>query len=463
MSPPLPIRRLAEVKAKLKSLDGELRHWEELTNEETTGMRRHHSQIARLATVFGSLTQHVRAEIEKTPAETALLERVESWENEILAAHAIWEVFRSKFVLREDELFRDVLSACDDLLWACYGPAMARFSPDRKGPPLVYFTATWSPFATMRDSNFQNEVRGGSGGMLSDERFVEVIRRLPIPLVSLPWYHAYHLPGALILAHEAGHIVESDFELTRDIADAIDGAALDNPTIWARWNAEIFADLYGCLMMGPPFVSAMMDLLSIAPRSVQNEIRKSGKYPTRALRVELMIEALSQLGHAAPASRLRSEWQDTYGPMLTMTELVRDIPKVVRALCRGPYKGNSLEAIGSFPTGKEQSIKIIAEAASGGFTGTLGEFNDVRLLFAAAQSVHENANGNDPRDAYLRIVKQVVKRGANQYRMRGEPVSGKTEVDADLMRSLDADKRTGTDLRDFLLQFDSSSRNAAEE
>jgi hypothetical protein len=76
---------------------------------------------------------------------------------------------------------------------------------------------------------------------------------------------------------------------------------------------------YGCLCMGPAFVGAMMDLLSASVASVQNESRSGGKYPTRALRVELMLGAL-QRDHAADAARLRATWEDVYGPLGKMLE-----------------------------------------------------------------------------------------------------------------------------------------------
>src|SRR5215472_7235767 len=125
MNVSLPSRRRAEIDAKLRSLDAELCHWKKLTEREDLGLRRHHSQVRRLAAVFDGLTESARKNVEALSAESAIvLERAESVENDILAVHAIWEVFRSKLVLREDAMFRNMLAACDDLTWECYGPAM---------------------------------------------------------------------------------------------------------------------------------------------------------------------------------------------------------------------------------------------------------------------------------------------------------------------------------------------------
>lgn len=450
MSASLVSRRLNEVRAKIQSLDDELDYWKKLTEQENRGLRRHHSQVLRISTVLDGLTEPVRRTVKSVRPTAVILDDVESWENEILAAHSIWEVFRSKLVLREDELFRSVLSACDDLLWSCYGPAMNKFAPDSKGPPLVYFTATWSPFAKLRDSSFHNEVRGGA--YLTDDRFVEVLSRLPVPLVSLPWYQTFHLPGALILIHECAHIVESDFGLTADLETALASAGLQHTAIWTGWASEVFADIYGCLMMGPAFAAAMMDLLTISTRSIQTEVRKSGKYPTRALRVELMLETLAQQQHRDDAQRMRMEWEDAYGPMQTMVDFLPDVPKVVSALLAGPYKGIPLTAIGPFPLNEGEAIKKIGQAAVGRFIQALARYEDPRLLFAGAQWIHENSAYEDCHTAYMRIAEQVIKRGANQFRMRGEPVAAKVDLDAGMAQFEVADRETGRQLRDLLRQ-----------
>src|SRR5271157_32705 len=154
-------RRRAEVDAKLASLANEFQHWKDITTVEG-GLGRHNSQVRRLAATIDGALDPLRATL-KSKSATDVLAEGESWENEILAAHSIWEVFRSKLVLREDALFVKKLNACDDLAWECYSPALKLWDPDRKGPPLVYFSATWSPFAVSRDSNFQNEVRASMG------------------------------------------------------------------------------------------------------------------------------------------------------------------------------------------------------------------------------------------------------------------------------------------------------------
>ncbi|MFC0804610.1 MULTISPECIES: hypothetical protein [Sinorhizobium] len=452
MSAGLNQRRRAEIDAKMESLDKELDHWRRLTDDEGLGLRRHYSQIRRLETVLNGLTASVRKDLGDLPPDGTVIDKAVSLENSILAAHSIWEVFRTKLLLREDEMFRGVLAACDDLAWECYGPAMQRFDPGLKGPPLVYFSATWSPFMVPRDSSFQNEVRAGPGaaGALRDDAFLEVLKRLPIPLIGVPWYHTVHLPGAIIIAHEVGHVVEFDFDLTADIAAALSNAALDRAEVWQGWASEVFADLYGCLCMGPAFVGAMMDLLTTSVDAVQKEIRTGGKYPTRALRIELMLNALTQAGHTKDAARLRRTWEDVYETKGTLVDFESDVAKVICAIYKGPYRGHALTDIISY-TVDPYADNVIGEAAALGSTAVLADHTDPRRLFAGAQWLHENPQPDQDPKAYGLIVEQIGKRHAQLYRSDdGEPVANKAVIELEVTARAVADRRSGRDLADLL-------------
>jgi hypothetical protein len=444
-------RRRAEIEAKVKSLYVELEHWKALTERESLGLRRHYTQVRRLAAVLEGLVESVRKDLRQMPAEAIVLDKAMALENGILAAHSIWEVFRTKFVLREDKLFRGMLAACDDLAWECYGPAMQQFDPSRKGPPLVYFSATWSPFMVPRDSSFQNEVRAGPGaaGALRDDAFIEVLKHLPIPLIGVPWYHTFHLPGAIVIAHEVGHVVEFDFDLTTDIATTLSSAGLDHREIWMGWAAEVFADLYGCLCMGPAFVGAMMDLLTTSVDSVQKEVRTGGKYPTRALRIELMLDALTYLGHETDVCRLRTTWEDVYGTNGAVANFKDDVAKVTSAIYRGPYRGLALTDIISF-TGNAYADKLIGEAAVSGQTEALKDQADPRRLFAGAQWLHENYPNQNSK-AYELIVEQISEKHANRYRSHdGKPVSERTVIEKEVTAREDADRNSGRGLAELL-------------
>jgi hypothetical protein len=451
MTPVLPQRRRTELIAKLASFDTELEYWFNLTDKEGLGLRRYHSQVRRISATLDGVLSPTRKAINELPVNgEGVLDGAARWEDEILAARSIWEVFRSKLVLRLDDLYRDHLAACDDLAWECYRPAMERFSPRRREPPLVYFTSRSIPFAKRRDSNFQQEAvyAGGPAITLRDDEFATALRQLPVPLLGVPWYQAFYVPGALIIAHEVGHIVEWEFDLTDTIEKALENAELDQPGQWKSWASEVFADLYGTLTMGPAFVGALIDFLAAPVNFIQRETRTGGEYPTRALRIELVLEALKQRRFENAATRLRTYWEGTYGAMRTMLDYINDVAKVVSAIYAAPYGGSSLPDELKFPATAD--VMGIGRTAA---TGLNLEQSDPRQLFAAAQWLHENPQEpGDRNTAFARLVKKIIVKGRDEVRLRGAPVPDKAQMEEELKKQEEADRRAGIELRRLLFR-----------
>jgi hypothetical protein len=288
--------------------------------------------------------------------------------------------------------------------------------------------------------------------MLIADGFQDVLRRLPIPLIGVPWYQTFHLPGALIVAHETGHIIEFDFGLTDEIAAARVGAGLAQASIWKGWASEVFADMYGCLRVGPAFVGAMMNLLATSVDFIQREEKRSGRYPTRALRIELLLEALAQLGHGDESRRLRSNWEGVYGPMQKMSEFKPDVPMVVKAIYAGPYKGDTLTSLGSFATHAVDRIRLIARTAAANDRNKLAQFTEPRELFAAAEWLHENPQKVQSPDANKLLVGQVVEKGRYNFRNRsGKSEPDKAAIETEIKSYEEADRRSGRELREYLL------------
>jgi len=444
------LRRYAEIGAKLRSLDQELDDWSKLTDQEALGMRRHHSQVRLLKATLQGLLEPVAAAVKAAAADASVLDQGVSWENEILAAHSIWEVFRAKLLLRTSEMFRTHLAACDDLAWACYQPALQAFAPGAtKTPPLVFLSATWSPFAQARDGNFQNEVRayGRAGAVLSDDEFQKVLKYLPIPLVSLPWYQLSHLPGAILIAHEVGHVVERDFDLTGDIAAALQAANLQFTSIWQGWAREVFADLYGCLAMGPAYVGALMDLLATSVTVIKTEQLRGGEYPTRALRVELALRALHATGHGDASDALRASWAATYPPPHAMEDFIPDVDKVVAAIYGGPVRGQPLTKVISWHATQVEVTKM-KDAVLRNFD--LSKYGDVRQAFAAARLIHEDPGNSDLQTVFQRLIKHITGKGGQAYRYRGTTVGTRPQLDQQLENDEPAARDQGRALRKLL-------------
>lgn len=418
--------------------------------------------MQRLATVVGTPIDALKRQLAEIVDDAELLAQAEELEKNMLALHSIWEVFRAKLLLREDELLKSVLPAFDDLAWACYQPAMQRFAQVRKEPPLLYFTPLWSPFAQGRDTSFQNEVRASGGALIQDD-LLDILRSLPVPLIGLPWYHSAHIPGAIVIAHEVGHIVERDFGLTPVIQAAVAGAGLAQPAAWSAWATEVFADVYGCLGMGPSFVGAMLDLLASGVAEVQREkANPKGKYPTRTMRVSLMLQVLRCIELDDEAQRLEGIWQASYGPRLIPDGYEDDIVKVVSALLRGPYPAITGEPVAlsdvlTFPEEYLQKARQIADDALNGRVANLKSHNEARCCFAAARNLHENLPDNPGLNtSYQWIVEAIVAKREGESRTRGafsrggSPASPPAAAQQLTPQQVEADRDMGQNLLDLI-------------
>lgn len=123
----LPQLRRRELNARLAGISAELDYWQQLTKPGAR-FERHWSPVQRLATLVGTPSEALKRQLAEIADDTELLAQVEEIEKNVLALHSIWEVFRAKLLLREDELLKSVLPAFDDLAWACYQPATQRFA-----------------------------------------------------------------------------------------------------------------------------------------------------------------------------------------------------------------------------------------------------------------------------------------------------------------------------------------------
>ena len=199
-----------------------------------------------------------------------------------------------------------------------------------------------------------------------------------------------------------------------DLANTLQHANLQAPEVWRSWRAEVFADVYECLAMGPAFAGALMDLLAIAPAILTQEHRRAGTYPTSE----------------CPA------------------DLAPDIEPVVHALLTGPYRGIPLTQVITLPP--TDSVRKIARFAGQGARKSLEVYTDPRYLLAAAQSLHKEPVPNQSRDAFKLLVDQALRRGHNQFRNAGVPVLELAELDTALGPREAQARRDGARLRDHL-------------
>jgi hypothetical protein len=398
-NPPVPgldtfsPRRLVELLQKLRGLEVELESWRS-RSENSQAFEKHNSQVRRAQNRLEPLLGEIRDILKKGGAEVAIVAEAQRVERLILAVHRTWEFFRGKFAQRQEEQFAPFLAAADEFAWACYEWARALAYPDpanssMREPPLVFFNGGWSPFAVARGQEYRGEEVANEP--LSGPRLKGILRSLPIPVIGVPWYQRQHLPDALFLGHEVGHLVEEDFGLTGVIEEAVKVTAVKRQPAWKSWVKEVFADVYGCLASGPAFVSTLMDFLAGAPGEVTTETRVDplwGDYPTNYLRVLINLEVLKQMGFSTEAQSRLESWRGTYQSH-ALAAFEEDVPAVVKGLLAGPYptlQGKSLRQVLDFTSRMQTDAEKAARSVQ---EGSEVRTREIRPLFAATRLLYD--------------------------------------------------------------------------
>ncbi len=405
-------RRMFALDAKVASLTDEIATWKGMPEKPTFAI--HASQIEE---VCGTLAAMI-AMIQSKGSEIKSLADVEALEQQILAALHIWDCYRSKWVLRLIDSLAVPLALMDDLAWHAYWPARDRAvasgsvsALDVREPPLVFPNPVWSPFARSREQAY--ELDETTGDLRAYGAFDRWLREIPVPLIGVPWYQLTHLPEAVFIGHEVGHLVEDDLGL-EDSLRAVIGQALpercdEQRAAWTRhWRSEVFADVYGVLVTGPAYAAVLLDLLDGDPQLISVEAQPNNTplqsemwraYPTRALRALIVCEAVRQLpvkpGEEDPdrdifrqaAARLQATWTSTH-PKHAMADYEGDVAAVVGAILHSPLPafhtdkapgGAALSTVLRFTPAMETKAMRDASEANRNMPVTA---DDIRTLFA---------------------------------------------------------------------------------
>ena len=365
------VRKRAELFAKLGAIKAELTYWGELSAAKGP-LEKHHTQVRAVSDRLSPLISRVGADIDVADVE-------ESWarlETQVLDLHRIWGYFRDKFIQRQIAEFSRYLALADEFAWACYDPAQKAAiaagtvePPDVREPPLTFLTNSDSPFSVSRQTTYQ-WAQGPDAPMSREAR--KVTNRLPLPVIGLPWFQLRHLPEALVIGHEVGHVVHREL-IGADLPSELVKAALPSPlwsdpdrATWAGWANEAFADAYGALCGGPSYRSVLSDFLG-AEHPVAD--RTDAAHPPPDVRIRLVDAVLTApSGQGEPPSRDG----DPTGAVA-----------VARALVAGPYprltKNGRLDAV--IGCAEQRDLGHQPKDLLNGFKP---ETRDIRTLLAVA-------------------------------------------------------------------------------
>jgi hypothetical protein len=392
--PPLldPARTARVLEGRLTSLEEELSAWVEATTGSDAPLRRHHTQVKAATATLAVAVADVRTSLDRVGRGLSLLDRASGLDRRILDLHRLWGFFRDKLALRFVPWLRNALVTADDLAWECYSPVQAFLPPEqRREPPLTYFTGAASPFLMPRDTLLVVEPLPDGG--LREPDFAEAVRAVPVPLIGLPWFQAFHLPDAPLLAHEAGHAAENDLGLGTQVRSLIECAVPDaRRAAWSAWSSEIFADIYGVLGCGSGFCRALSALLATHPRQIAGDQRTEdawGGYPTRSLRILITAAVLEELEVEPATGSVTEQWRHVY-PDRPHKDFEEDVGRVVGAVLAGPYEaldGAGLAAVLPYGQVDEDAVAAATEELKSGLSPSA---LTVRHVAAAARLAYDH-------------------------------------------------------------------------
>ena len=400
-------RKVRELRAKLAGIGEEFDHW--LGDAETgRPLRKHQSQIERLTTQLRGLAEEVDTRIGALATDDdEVLTESRTVQTRMLEVHQLWDYFRAKLSLRYVTWFRNYLAAADEFAWACYDPA-EKAAGERATPrtaPLVFLSGDFSPFTYAKGSAFEAEP---VPDVEASEAFLAYVAKLPIPVVGVPWYQVAHLPDAVLIAHEVGHDVERAFDLTGTIeaqlAAALDGIEdAETHFAWGTWLGEVWADVYGVLVAGPAFASALRDLLVTDPTQVTLDARVPSpfaEHPPAWLRLRVMTLVLEKSGFAQESEQEWKAWSDAF-PTAKIDPKLAQAEAVVDALLTGAFPafcGKRIGEVANFSLEQQGTAVAVKSAVLGGIAPYA---SDIRCLVAGARlAFDENPAAYGMKDQY---------------------------------------------------------------
>ncbi|GAB1817492.1 hypothetical protein [Herbidospora sp. RD11066] len=358
-------RRRVELHAKITGLAAELQAWRDLSAPGAR-LEKHHTQIAAVTAALQVAVDHL------TTSADAQVPWMET-ERLLIRTHDVLDYFRAKFTLRLADVFAGYLTVADELAWECYEP-VRKYAPLLKEPPLVFLGPSAEPFSIARGADYATELTAKPQGTLR-----RVVERLPVPVIGVPWFHLRHLPDALVIAHEVGHLAETDLNLTPTLHRLIAGSAPN----WTRWLGEVFADVYATLATGPGYLSALSDFLDTGSGGTG-----AGAYPPPETRLNVVRAVLNE-------------------------DATTEEGKIASALVAGPYpelNGHRLDEILTFDPGlaARQSKALLLRMAPDARSNVRTLLSSAALAFAHDPQTYQRT---ETTDRVLHAAKQKITAG----------------------------------------------------
>jgi hypothetical protein len=296
--------------------------------------------------------------------------------------------------------------------------AAGRYGTTLREPPLVFLDRGAVPFAATRGSSYRDllprDVRTRAGASAA--------AALPFPVIGVPWYLSSHLPGVLLVAHEVGHHIEDDCELTGQLTARLGAAGLsdDRLAVWKPWLGEVFADLVASVVCGSAYIAVLVD--SLAAGSADGA--GAERYPPPRVRARLGLAAV-RLVDLPDGDALQADGDRLGEPC----EADLEAAKVAKALLCGPYGKLGGKTLGEVL--RHTDTSRAGTGAAGLLYGLASDLSEVRaVLPAAALAFMKDPTEYDLRAVGPRAIDEVLELRPKGPRGLARSESERTERDA---------------------------------
>jgi hypothetical protein len=368
---------VSEIKLRSQLLPTELDIWKERANDPNGNLGLHRSQIAEVElflTDLIALQNETLLELDK-PRPSADFTRVyRDNEQQLSRIHSLAAIFRHILMQREDRrIYRDILDIADLIAADCYLSCIDRAivwgvpAASFRVPPLTYLNTMTSPAAFTRRHTF-------GAFKLSIEDLTD--QKLPISIISLPFYHITSIWTFCSIYHEVGHLIDQDLNLQKALLSPLErclsARKIDQKRIgqWMRWLREMIADTFGTLFGGPAFTHILMNLLTL-PHHEVTTIDPINPHPAPYVRVCLQAALIRRLVESAGLKTIQAEvsalvqqWLDGYRPSDELRPYIDECDVIAQVLLDAPLdilRKRRLRDLAGLRRNDYSSLKRLAE------------------------------------------------------------------------------------------------------
>jgi hypothetical protein len=348
-------------------------------NALISSLRKRLLQMTRQVTKASACAQHEPSAQNLTRFVT-MKDSAHEWVQHV---EKVWDFYLELFGQRQTR-FAPWLLSCDRIALDCYQTAFLNIGVAKSipaPPPFSYMRTGMSP------ATFRRSVRLSKLGLQLN----------PFPLIQLP-YHRLMNPWTLgAILHEVSHNLQNDLGIDQAVPQAIharlvaEGIPASVAEVWKGWNREIFADMAGLLLGGPPIVASLMDVVGRSPENTLT-YSEGAPHPTPWLRTFISTELLRRMGFAEEAADYARAWRRLYPdphkgsiPRAVLETSAEAIAVVVDTICYRKYEQLGNKALADVFRFAPKEMTIIEEAsrrlAAGVDPGVVPE----RFLIGAAR------------------------------------------------------------------------------